>query len=146
MAEILEATEQHIPGIAPLLNSYRVFYRKTSNLEAATHFLKERLSKKESILFIAIEGEQMIGFTQLYRSFSTVSLRPILILNDLYVKETHRRLGIGAALLNHAKNYCKKHNCKGLALETATDNPAQRLYERLGWEKDVHCFHYFWTA
>jgi hypothetical protein len=35
-------------------------------------------------------------------------------------------------------------NAKGLALSTATDNPAQYLYERLGWEKETGFLNYFW--
>jgi len=73
-------------------------------------------------------------------------MQPIFVLNDLFVSDQHRKKGIGEALLNHAKHYCKELGYKGLALETATDNPAQDLYERLGWKKDVLCFHYFWTA
>ena len=37
-------------------------------------------------------------------------------------------------------------NFKGLALETAKANPAQRLYEKLGWKKDLEHLHYFWIA
>ncbi len=73
-------------------------------------------------------------------------MKPILILNDLFVHNEHRKKGIGEALLERAKAYCKENQYKGLALETAIDNPAQSLYERLGWPKDMHCFHYFWTA
>ncbi|HAI44518.1 MAG TPA: GNAT family N-acetyltransferase, partial [Maribacter sp.] len=40
----------------------------------------------------------------------------------------------------------KINGYKGLALETAIDNPAQKLYEKLDWEKDSHCFHYFWQV
>ncbi len=146
MTQIIEASVQHIPSIALLFDSYRVFYEQPTNIAAATDFLQERMSKNESVIFLAFDQQEAIGFTQLYRSFSSVSLQPILILNDLFVKESHRKLGIGSALLNHGKQYCKEHKFKGLALETATNNPAQHLYERLGWEKDVHCFHYFWTA
>lgn len=31
-------------------------------------------------------------------------------------------------------------------LETAIDNPAQHLYEKLGWKNDVEVFHYAWLA
>ncbi len=146
MVRILTASEQDIDGIAPLFDSYRVFYEQTSDLAAATQFIKERLSKNEAVIFLAAQEKEMVGFTQLYRSFSSVSLQPVLILNDLFVKESNRKSGIGSALLHHAKRYCKEHGFKGLALETTANNPAQHLYERHGWEKDVHCFHYFWTA
>ncbi|MFT6935108.1 MAG: ribosomal protein S18 acetylase RimI-like enzyme [Maribacter sp.] len=55
-------------------------------------------------------------------------------------------MGIAKRLLETVKIYCQNNNYKGLRLEIATDNPAQHLYEKLGWEKDVHSFHYFWSA
>ncbi len=144
--QILKAKAHHIPMVAPLFNNYRTFYKQESNIAAAENFLKERMEKNESILFIAVENKRGIGFVQLYRSFSSVALKPIFILNDLYVSDQHRGKGVGEALLNRSKQYCKEKKYQGLALETAIDNPAQRLYEKLDWKKDTDCFHYFWTA
>jgi len=143
---IIRAQPEHISLLAPLLDAYRVFYKQHSDRKAAAQFLEERFQKNESVLFLSLDGKEATGFVQLYRSFSTVSLQPVLILNDLYVGETHRNKGIGEALLRSSQEYCQSKGFKGLALETATNNPAQELYERLGWVKDVHCFHYFWTA
>ena len=130
--------------IAPLFDAYRVFYGQQSDLGAARTFLKDRFLKDESVIFLAFEKTAPVGFTQLYRTFSSVSLQPSFILNDLYVVPESRKKGIGEALLNHAKSYCGASGHKGLSLETAVDNPAQKLYERLGWEKDEAYFHYFW--
>lgn len=143
---IIRALPEHIPALAHLLDAYRVFYKQDSDTAAATQFLKERFQKNESVLFLSLIGDEPTGFVQLFPSFSTVSLQPVFILNDLYVGKAHREMGIGEALLRTAQEYCQMKGFKGLALETAIDNPAQALYERLGWEKDVHCFHYFWTA
>lgn len=144
--KIIKADFSHIPLIAPLLDQYRVFYKQTSNINAAKDFLEKRFTNGESILFLAFEGDQAIGFTQLYTSFSSVSLEPIFILNDLYVNDNHRGKKVGEKLLLEAKAYCLQKGFKGLALETSINNPAQRLYERLGWEKDTNSFHYFWTS
>lgn len=143
---IIRAQPEHIPALACLLDAYRVFYKQDSDIKAATKFLKERFQKNESVLFLSLNEDEPTGFVQLFPSFSTVSLQPILILNDLYVGKAHRKTGIGEALLRTSQEYCQMKGFKGLALETAIDNPAQALYERMGWEKDVHCFHYFWTA
>ncbi|NNJ88634.1 MAG: GNAT family N-acetyltransferase [Eudoraea sp.] len=143
---IIRSQSEHIPVLAPLLDAYRVFYKQDSDIKGATQFLEERLQKNESVLFLSLNGEEATGFVQLFPSFSTVSLQPIFILNDLYVVKAHRKMGIGEALLRTSQEYCQLKGFKGLALETALDNPAQALYERMGWQKDVHCFHYFWTA
>ena len=146
MITIIPATKDHIEQVAPLFDRYRVFYGQDSNLSAATRFLEQRMSRNESVIFLALDGQEAVGFAQLYTTFSSVFMEPVFILNDLFVLNSHRKKGIGEVLLNKAKTHCKEKGYKGLALETATDNPAQRLYERLGWKKDVHCFHYFWTA
>ncbi|MEZ2414017.1 N-acetyltransferase family protein [Muriicola sp. E247] len=143
---IIKATQEHIPVIIPLLDAYRVFYEQASDEFAAEQFLKTRFEQNDSDIFLAMTDGITAGFVQLYSSFSTVSLQPVYILNDLYVSTDFRNKGVGAALLKHAQQFCEIQGYKGLALETAVDNPAQALYERLGWEKDVHCFHYFWTA
>lgn len=80
---------------------------------------------------------------QLYPVFSSVSLASFYILNDLYVDPKQQNKGIGEALLNRAIKFSKDKNSKGLALETAKDNPAQKLYERMGWKKDSKFLHYF---
>lgn len=146
MVRVYEASLEQLPELALLFDKYRVFYEQNSNLKAAEKFLEERLINKEAIIFLAEINGEAVGFTQLYTSFSSVSMLPVYILNDLYVEGAYRKKGVGEALLNKAKERCKANNFKGLALETAVDNPAQKLYERLGWEKDSACFHYFWSA
>ena len=146
MTTILEANAFHIDDLTPLFDQYRVFYKQESNVEAAKKFLLQRIQKGESIIFLAYWNDKPVGFTQLYTTFSSVSLESVFILNDLFVSEVHRKKGIGDALLNKAKELCAERKYKGLALETGIKNPAQKLYEKLGWKKDTDCFHYFWTC
>ncbi len=141
---IKRADPSDLAKIAPLFDAYRVFYKEPSNPEKGKLFLQQRFESGESIIFFALEGSVPVGFTQLYKTFSSVSLQSFYILNDLYVKPEYRKKGVGEALLDAAKTFCKEQNGKGLALETAVDNPAQKLYERLDWKKDTDYFHYFW--
>ena len=93
-------------------------------------------------MFIAHEGDNPIGFTQLYPSFSSVSLGRIYILNDLFVHESGRRKGAGAQLLATAIKYGKSVGAIRLALSTACTNiKAQALYEAEGWERDDDFFY-----
>ena len=143
--EIVKANLNHLNSIAGLFNQYRVFYKQSSDEAAAALFLKQRIEENESVIFLALgENNKGMGFVQLYPTFSSVSMERFFILNDLFVLPAYRNMKIGEALLSKAKDFCKNGNFKGLALETAVDNPAQKLYERLGWEKDVAFFHYFW--
>jgi len=141
---IIKAHIEHLDQIVLLFDDYRVFYRKSSDKKAAKQFLFERLKNKESIIYLALIENQAVGFTQLYSSFSSVSMQPIYILNDLYVNKAYRKQGVGIALLNKAKQLCIETKFKGLGLQTETTNPAQHLYESLGWKKDPD-LQYFWT-
>ena len=141
---IIKANIDHLDDIVPLFDAYRIFYKQQSDLEATIQFLKSRILNDESIIYVAYIGKEAIGFTQLYPLFSSVSMKPMYLLNDLYVKPNYRSHGIGEALINKAKHLCDEKQNKGLALQTAADNPAQKLYERLGFVKD-HDLYYYWT-
>jgi len=132
--------------LVPIFNQYRVFYKQISNIEVSNFFLKDRIQNNESVFFLSLdENNKGTGFTQLYPVFSSVSMKRFYILNDLFVVSEYRNKGIGEALLNKAKELCKLEECKGLALETALENPAKKLYERLNWKKEKDFFHYFWN-
>jgi len=141
---IVEANIDHLEDVAPLFDAYRVFYKQPSNIESTKKFLRERIINNESIIYLAYEDKEAVGFTQLYPLFSSVSMKPMYLLNDLYVKSSHIGKRIGEALINKAKVLCENEQNKGLALQTTTDNPAQKLYERLGFVKD-HDLYYYWT-
>ncbi len=135
---------QYMKEVATVFDLYRQFYKQPSDIPLAEKFLKERLLHRESVIFAAFDGEHIVGFTQLYPSFSSVSAQRSWILNDLFVRENYRKQGIAAQIMAHAKDFAVQTHAKGLALETAEDNPAQHLYERLGWEKEAGFLHYFW--
>ncbi|GMN09146.1 GNAT family N-acetyltransferase [Croceitalea sp. MTPC9] len=146
MIRIIKASEEHIALIVPLFDDYRIFYDQDSDKERASLFLEKRLKSDESIIFLVLDDDVPIGFTQLYTTFSSVSMESFYILNDLYVLSKFRGKGVGESLLERAKEQCKLMNYKGLALETSVNNPAQHLYERLDWKKDIEHFRYFWSS
>lgn len=142
--QIKQASIDDINIVAPLFNAYRIFYNQASDMDGATNFLYERIVKNQSTLFIAFINVEAVGFTQLYSIFSSVSLRPALLLNDLYIAERARKLGIATALLNKAKEFGKQNNAGWLLLETAFDNyNTQSLYEKNGWIKQTDFFFQF---
>ena len=90
MIQIKRAHQGHLNELAVLFDDSRVFYRKESNLEGAKRFLSERMQQKESIIFVALLEEKLVGFTQLYPLFSSTNMMPIWLLNDLFVAKEHR--------------------------------------------------------
>lgn len=138
---IIRAVTGDVGRIAPLFDAYRVFYDQDSDVDAARSFLRQRLEHDQSVIFLALVerggSATAAGFTQLYPVFSSISMTPAWILNDLYVDPDHRRLGIARRLMERAAAFAKETGARSLALETAIDNaPARRLYESLGWTRD----------
>lgn len=130
--------------IAPLFNTYRLFYKQLPDIEGAEIFIKERLQKNESVIFLCFENEVLCGFTQLYPIFSSVNMRNAWLLNDLFVDENARGKGIGTALLEAAKKHCKATDGKWLLLQTGKDNlNAQALYSKNGWMLESDLFYQF---
>ena len=141
--QLVEITLTNVGLISPLFDAYRQFYGQPPDLEGARRFLFERLQRGESVVFAAVEGENALGFMQLYPSFSSVSMKPIWILNDLFVDEKVRRRGIGARLLKAAVGHAQRTGAVRLVLATGVENTtAQALYEREAWQKDSAFFHY----
>ncbi|MDV2405329.1 GNAT family N-acetyltransferase, partial [Vibrio cholerae] len=84
--EIIKVSLKELELLVPLFDAYRVFYGQSSNREIAHEFLKSRIQNEESVSFLAIDKMGIaVGFTQLYPSFSSVSVARVWILNDLYV-------------------------------------------------------------
>jgi GNAT superfamily N-acetyltransferase len=132
-----------LDALVPLFDGYRQFYGQVSDPDGARTFLSQRLKRGDSVVFVAIVDGAIAGFTQLYPSFSSVSMRRLWVLNDLFVDPNARRAGVGRALLARAERWATETQAKGLVLSTAVTNAAaQQLYEASGWVRDDEYFHY----
>ncbi len=136
-ATVRQALLSDLEPIVPLLDGYRQFYGQPSEEAEVRAFLRQRLSQGDSVLFIAETAGRAVGFTQLYPSFSTVSMARIFILNDLFVVPEARRLGVARSLLAAAVNHARAAGAIRLSLSTAIGNTAgQALYASAGWRRD----------
>ena len=142
---IRKATIDQLKDLIPLFDGYRTFYKQDSNLLKTEQFLLERLQNNDSVIFMAYIEDKAVGFTQLYHLFSSVSMERMYLLNDLFVDKDCRGKGIGEALINKTKVLAVSKNQKGIAIQTAHDNPAQHLYQRLGFKPDTD-LHFFWSV
>jgi len=122
--QILRASVENVAAIAPLFDHYRQFYKRISDLAAAKSFLAARLKAEQSVIFYAtIDQSQPIGFVQLYPSFSSLSLKPVWILNDLFVEPAYRGKGVGKALILHAQEFARSTSAVGLTFRPPKPTP-----------------------
>lgn len=140
---IRQAVLADLDTLTGLFDGYRQFYGQSSNEAAARDFLQARFEHGQSVVFLAESQEKALGFTQLYPSFSSVSMARVFVLNDLYVAPLVRRMGVGQALLNAALDHARQLGAVRLSLTTAVDNQsAQSLYESNGWVRDQKFYAY----
>ena len=143
MIQVHQATLSNLDTLVPLFDAYRQFYGRNSDLGAAREFLRERFNHGESVIFLAFEGADVLGFTQLYPSFSSVSMARAFVLNDLFVVASGRRKGVATQLMQAATEYAKTLGAVRVSLSTAMSNVvAQAAYEEMGWKRDEQFFYY----
>jgi ribosomal protein S18 acetylase RimI-like enzyme len=123
--------------VAPLFDAYRQFYGCSADLDAAGRFLRDRIERGESVVFVAALEGKGVGFVQLYPTFTSIGARRAWILNDLYVAPEARRRGVGRQLMDAARQMAEETEAAWLELATARDNSkAQALYRSCGYKKD----------
>jgi GNAT superfamily N-acetyltransferase len=85
---------------------------------------------------IAELEDESAGFALFYRTFSTWQARPGMWLEDLYVRDEHRRAGVGQALLQAVAAIAVRRGCARLEWAALDWNePALRFYEGLDAER-----------
>lgn len=130
--------------VTPLFDAYRQFYEQKPDLARARTFLAERIGRDESVIFLALAPDGTgIGFTQLFPLFSSTVARRIWLLNDLFVAPGHRGTGVAHRLMEAARTHAVETGAAAIELATAaTNRSAQRLYESLGYTRDIEFYHY----
>ncbi len=94
-------------------------------------------------VLLATQEEQLIGFAFLFLGFDKRALRPIVVLNDLYVVPAYRRQGVARALIEATLTWGREREAVRVSWQTrATNTNAQRLYDQIG-ERESGWIHYF---
>jgi GNAT superfamily N-acetyltransferase len=83
-------------------------------------------------LLAEVDGEA-VGFALFFANYSTFEGRPGIFVEDLYVAETARGLGIGRQLLARLARLAVERGCPRLDLSVLHWNPARGFYDRLGF-------------
>ena len=141
---IFQATPADLEETSYLFDAYRQFYGQAPDHGASAGFIAERLTNADSVIFLARNemGETM-GFAQLYPAFSSVVMKRMWYLNDLFVAESARQQGVARALLKRVASLAKETDALTVKLATSISNhPAKSLYESEGYQKVIAFDHY----
>jgi GNAT superfamily N-acetyltransferase len=142
MGEVTRANTADVGHILPLFEAYRVFYGQQPDADRSEAFLKERLERDESVIYLAeIEGTP-VGFAQCYPIFTSTRCGKMWLLNDLYVDEAHRGKGLSKQLIAKCQELCKSTGAAAILIETAKDNAiANKAYPATGFQLLDHNFY-----
>jgi len=128
-----------IDNLAILFDKYRMFYGQPSDFDLAFNFIESRIVNEESLILVALQTSgKMLGFIQMYPSFSSVLAEKIWIVNDIYVDQDFRNQGVAIDLLNRAKAHALISGARKLTLNSLKKNvEAQGLYKKIGFDIDA---------
>ncbi|WP_345232725.1 GNAT family N-acetyltransferase [Olivibacter ginsenosidimutans] len=144
--KIRQATMADLAALATVFADYRSISGLAHNLEDGRTFLKERLEKKDSVIFIAIIDDEIVGFTLLFPFFTPAGIKEIWLLNDIYIADEYRHQGVAQSLLSEAVFFSKKTNKSKVYLATKADNVnSQTLFEKFGFRRTNYVNYEFIT-
>ena len=79
--ETFRADITHLEQTMRLFDQYRVFYDQPPDLNGSEQFIRERLEQGDSVILLAADSvgqeSSLLGFTQLYPSFSSIAMKRI---------------------------------------------------------------------
>jgi hypothetical protein len=122
---IFKAELWNLELILPLFEQYRRERGMSENSERSLAFLANRIHFSESILFVAVQDQQAVGFVQLYPRLSSLRLQRYWQLTDIFVANIPNHQQITSELLRKSRDFVSFTQSKLLVLESA---PNQREF------------------
>ena len=133
---IRPATNTDLSQLTKLMKNYIVdFYKQPDPGESALEGLINHLleNPQSGLQHVVEENGDLIGFSTLYFTFSTLKVKRQATLNDLFVIPNARGRKVGERLFLTNLEYIRKNNFSSMTWETAKDNLiAQSLYNKMG--------------
>lgn len=72
-----------------------------------------------------------VGFASVYNTYSTWEGKTLYLML-LYVRETHRKSGVGKQLFVHLARHAKETGCNRIDFHVNKNNPSTEFYKSLG--------------
>ena len=101
-------------------------------------FLADLASSGHSFLFVAESHGRVVGFIsgELREGSPTFRQKTWASVDDVFVEQDYRNLGIGKALLEGVEAWAKERRANGVSLQVAAANErGRKFYEELGFRE-----------
>jgi GNAT superfamily N-acetyltransferase len=127
-------TRREIEALAEIFDQYRAHYGEACDASRSACWLDENLSTSRLRVFVAEDGGRFVGFAITMEVPASLRLSHFWQIRDLFVLPTHRRLGVGRALIASVRAAAIASGALRLVVQTEDDNdPALRLYADSGY-------------
>ncbi|WP_445781167.1 GNAT family N-acetyltransferase [Shewanella sp.] len=93
--------------LSNLFDLYRQQLNQVADFSSCRAFLKHLLSQNDSMIFVCIKDDSMVGFIQLYPSFSSLLLAPVWYLEDVFVLPTYQQQDVAMQMYQKAELLAK---------------------------------------
>jgi GNAT superfamily N-acetyltransferase len=137
--EIREATKADIPVIMDLVKKLAIYERSPESVVATAEDFERWGWGPEALYKVLLaentgdEGPKYVGFSLYYFTYSTWTGHPTLWLEDIFVTEEERGIGIGTALLGRLAKIALEKGCTRMEWAVLDWNvPSRKFYYGLG--------------
>lgn len=139
--------EAELPDEEEILSMYEWLFAAPGskppqwNPEAARERLSEAIGSPRSTVLVAQSGGALIGFCTAYLEFNSVRFGRRCWVEDFAVDPERRSQGVGAVLLDAAKEWARSGGASHLELDSGlARTDAHRFYEREGGTRQSYTF------
>jgi ribosomal protein S18 acetylase RimI-like enzyme len=144
MAKIRPALDQELLKVGALWGDFMAYNEEFNSsfkirkkaISIFSREMAERIKKPDCRLAVAEHDGELIGFCYSYISLKPkyFKLEKFGFVGDLFVKNEHRRMGVGRMLVDDAMKFFKKRKIRQIELLVARKNTDTiRFWESLGF-------------
>ncbi len=136
--------DENFEELLGLIREYQQFYqiRQIDDEKNRQYFSQFILSDENGIIHVLRHEGDLIGFSTIYKSFSSSRAETVAVLNDLYLQPQCRKKGYGKMLISHAMDVAREKGYSRLQWLTTKDNLiAQKLYDGIDVSKSAWFFY-----
>lgn len=123
--EVKEMTADHVDGVMVVENlCFKIPWSKNA-------FLEELTTNDMAIYFVAVSGEQVLGYGGMWKIFDEGHI------TNIAVHPEFRLCGAASRIMDKILQICEYNGIKSLTLEVRkSNNAARRLYEKYGFKTE----------
>jgi GNAT superfamily N-acetyltransferase len=133
---IRDASVSDVPVIFQFIKDIAEFERLSDDVVATEEVISRTLfgERPAAKVILAEIDDEPVGFAVFFNNFSTFVGRPGMYIEDIFVSEDKRGLGVGEAMMRHLAGLARQEGCGRVEWAVLRWNPARTFYESLGAE------------